>query len=35
MSRKALAWMFPTGLLIHGPVLAGLMLLSGVIAGRA
>jgi hypothetical protein len=35
MSKKAVAWMFPIGLLIHGPVLAGLMLLSGVIAGSA
>lgn len=33
VGKKALAWMFPLGLLIHGPVLAGLMLLSGVIAG--
>jgi hypothetical protein len=32
MSGKAVALMFPIGLLIHGPVLAGLMLLSGVIA---
>ncbi|HEX8174841.1 MAG TPA: HXXEE domain-containing protein [Pyrinomonadaceae bacterium] len=31
MSKKAVAWMFPLGLLIHGPVLAGLMLLSGLI----
>jgi hypothetical protein len=33
MSRKAVALMFPIGLLVHGPVLAGLMLLSGKIAG--
>lgn len=33
MSRKALALMFPIGLLIHGPLLAGLMLLSGKLAG--
>jgi hypothetical protein len=35
VSKKAAVWMFPIGLLIHGPVLAGLMLLSGVIAGNA
>lgn len=35
LSRRAVLWMFPTGLLIHGPVLAGLMWLSGVIAGKA
>ena len=35
MSGKAVAWMFPLGLVIHGPVLAGLMLLSGRIAGGA
>jgi hypothetical protein len=33
MSRKALALLFPLGLLIHGPALAGLMILSGEIAG--
>lgn len=32
MSKKALALMFPIGLLIHGPGLMGLMLLSGEIA---
>lgn len=32
MSGKAVALMFPVGLLIHGPALAGFMLLSGVIA---
>ena len=32
MSGKAVALMFPIGLLLHGPALAGLMLLSGVIA---
>jgi hypothetical protein len=35
MSKRAVLWMFPIGLLIHGPVLAGLMLLSGLIAGSA
>jgi hypothetical protein len=35
VTKGAVAWMFPAGLLIHGPVLAGLMLLSGWIAGRA
>lgn len=35
MSKRAVALMFPVGLLIHGPALMGLMLLSGVIAGRA
>jgi hypothetical protein len=35
MSGKAVALMFPLGLLVHGPVLAGLMLLSGSIAGGA
>jgi hypothetical protein len=35
MTGKAVAWMFPVGLLIHGPLLAGLMLLSGAIAGGA
>lgn len=35
MSKRAVLWMFPAGLLVHGPVLAGLMLLSGLIAGRA
>jgi hypothetical protein len=33
MSRKALLLLFPIGLLIHGPLLAGLMILSGQIAG--
>lgn len=33
MSKRAMVLMFPLGLLIHGPVLAGLMLLSGKIAG--
>lgn len=35
MSRSALVWIFPIGLLIHGPALAGLMLLSGLITGDA
>jgi hypothetical protein len=35
MSGKAVALMFPIGLVIHGPALAGLMLLSGKIAGGA
>jgi Protein of unknown function with HXXEE motif len=35
MSKRAVALMFPVGLLAHGPVLLGLMLLSGLIAGRA
>lgn len=35
MSKRAVVWMFPLGLLIHGPALAGLMLLSGIIAGHA
>ncbi|MBD0370109.1 MAG: HXXEE domain-containing protein [Pyrinomonadaceae bacterium] len=35
MSKRAVAWMFPIGLLIHGPALAGLMLLSGAIADMA
>lgn len=34
ISMRAAVWMFPIGLLIHGPVLAGLMILSGEIAGR-
>lgn len=33
VSRKAAVLMFPIGLVIHGPALAGLMLLSGEIAG--
>lgn len=32
LSRRAVVWMFPVGLLIHGPALAGLMILSGEIA---
>lgn len=32
MSGKAIILMFPIGLLLHGPALAGLMLLSGRIA---
>lgn len=32
ISGKALALMFPLGLLIHGPLLMGLMLLSGLLA---
>jgi hypothetical protein len=35
MSKKAVAWMFPLGILIHGPLLAGLMLLSVLITGGA
>lgn len=35
VSKSAVVWMFPAGLLIHGPVLACIMLLSGWIAGRA
>jgi hypothetical protein len=35
MSKRAVLWMFPIGLLVHGPVLAGLMLLSGLIARSA
>lgn len=35
ISKRAVMWMFPLGLLIHGPALAALMLLSGVIAGGA
>lgn len=35
MSKRAVALMFPVGLLVHGPALAGLMLLSGVIVGGA
>jgi hypothetical protein len=34
VTKRSVIWMFPLGLLIHGPVLAGLMLLSGLIAGR-
>lgn len=33
VSRRALALMFPAGLLLHGPALAGLMLLAGWMAG--
>jgi hypothetical protein len=33
ISMRAAVWMFPIGLLIHGPALAALMLLSGKIAG--
>lgn len=35
MSKGAVVWMFPAGLLVHGPLLAGLLLLSGWIAGVA
>jgi len=35
VSKRAVVWMFPSGLLLHGPALAGLMLLSGWIAGGA
>lgn len=35
MSKRAVAFMFPAGLLIHGPALAGLMMLSGAITGGA
>lgn len=34
ISKSAAVWMFPIGVLIHGPLLAGLMILSGEIARR-
>ena len=34
ISKRAAVWMFPIGLLVHGPALAGLIILSGEIAGR-
>ena len=33
LSRRAVALMFPLGIIIHGPLLWGLMLLSGQMAG--
>jgi hypothetical protein len=34
VSGKAMALMFPVGLLIHGPLLAGLMIIAGQVVGE-